>query len=461
MQSDQRGLDLTTESAEAARLFDETIISNLEYRNGTAAKMKAVLQADPEFVMGHTLKGYFLMLFGSSAYLDGVAKCLAFCEPRQGAVSQREANHIKALRVWQGGELYTAERIWDEILIAHPHDLLALRLQHFANFYMGRSFGLRDAIARVLPAWHEAMPGYSFLLGMYAFGLEESGEYEAAEEFGRRATALNGDDLWAIHAVAHVFEMQGRLKEGQAWLDQPLEIWDDRNAFKEHLWWHRSLYAYELGDYERVLALYDTAVRRDKESDFYLNLVNAASLLWRLAFVEVPLGDRWEELADLCETKVEDHSLAFSDLHFMMALAAAGRQDAAQAQLASMKAYGERAKDTSAATMEPVTIPLAEGILAYANGDLQGAIEKIGAIRHDLACLGGSHAQRDIFKMFLIAAARGAGRLNFARALLAERVAAKPQSAPSWRAYAEVLEQLGEAEAASEAIRRSDQVVSS
>ena len=145
MQTDQRGLTLTTQSAEAAHLFDETIISNLEYRTGTAAKLKAMLKADPEFVMGQTLKGYLLMLFGSSVYLEGVAKCLDFCEPLRDTVTRREANHIRALRVWHDGDLVSAERTWDEILVAHPHDLLALRLQHFANFYMGRSQGMRDA----------------------------------------------------------------------------------------------------------------------------------------------------------------------------------------------------------------------------------------------------------------------------------------------------------------------------
>ena len=210
-----------------------------------------------------------------------------------------------------------------------------------------------------------------------------------------------------------------------------------------------------------MLALYDTAVRRDKESDFYLNLVNAASLLWRLAFVDVSVGDRWEELADICATKIEDHSLAFSDLHFTMALAAAGRRDTAEAQLSSMRTFGERPDDTSAATMMPVTIPLAEGILAYANGDPGVTIARLAPIRHDLGCLGGSHAQRDIFKMFLIAAARSAGRLDLARALLAERVAARPQSAPSWRAYAEVLEQLGDLIGSAEAGRRLDQMMTS
>ena len=458
MQQDARGLELSTDSAEAARLLDQTQIDNLEYRSGTAATLKALLAEDPEFVHGQTLKGYLLMLFGSDAFLGKVSACLEFCRPRLNGVSQREADHVSALDAWHRGDLRRAERLWDQILIAHPRDLLALRLQHFANFYMGRSQGLRDAMARVLPAWDEAVPGYSFVLGMYAFGLEESGDFPAAEHYGRRSVALNDDDLWARHAVAHVLEMQGRLKEGLAWLDQPLDLWDDRNAFKEHLWWHRALYAYELGNFDQVLDLYDRAVRRDLESDFYLNLVNAASLLWRLTFARVEVGDRWTELAETCATRIEDHALAFSDVHFMMALAAGGQTQVAEAQLSSMRAYAARCDNTSAETMTPVAIPLAEGILACAQGDYDRAIDLMMPIRDDHACLGGSHAQRDIFKQFLIIAALGAGRLDMARGLLAERVAAKPNSVPSWQAYARVLTDLGDQTGADQAKRRSDDV---
>ncbi len=51
---------------------------------------------------------------------------------------------------------------------------------------------LRDRIARALPAWRASLPGYAALLGMHAFGLEETGDYAGAEEQGRAASSWSG-----------------------------------------------------------------------------------------------------------------------------------------------------------------------------------------------------------------------------------------------------------------------------
>jgi tetratricopeptide (TPR) repeat protein len=455
---DERGLELTTGSA-AAAAYNATIRDYLEYREGAARSLKAALAADPGFVMGHCLKGYFLLLFGSHALDPKIGEALAACEAGAEAATPRERAHVGALRAWFAGDLRKADRIWDEILVAHPLDILALRLQHFALFYMGKSAALRDAVARVLPAWDEGAPGRGFVAGMYAFGLEEAGDYARAEAEGRRAVEANPDDLWAIHAVAHVLEMQGRLAEGLAWLSQPLELWDDRNAFKAHLWWHRALFHLERGEHDAVLALYDDAVRRDRDSDFYLDIVNCAALLWRLAFLGVDVGARWTELADKSEARIDDHVLVFSDVHFAMALAGDRRFEALARQRASLAAFADKPDDFGAATVAPVALPLCEAIGAFAQGQYARAVERLLPIRHDTACLGGSHAQQDVFAQFLIEAALGAGNLGLARALLAERSALKPNSAVTWRKYAQTLEALGDLHGAAEASRRFDQVM--
>jgi tetratricopeptide (TPR) repeat protein len=297
------------------------------------------------------------------------------------------------------------------------------------------------------------MPGYGSVLGMYAFGLEECGEYVEAEAKGRRAVELNGDDLWAIHAVAHVLEMQGRLRDGMEWLSQPLGAWADRNPFKDHLWWHTALFPLELGEYDRVLALYDDAVRLDR-SDFYLDIQNAASLLLRLELQGVDVGDRWRELADVAESRIDDHVLAFTDLHFVMALAADGRFAACRRLLASLQDFAMQPKNFAAETMKPVTIPLCEAILAYAEGEYGRAVDLMLPIRYELSCVGGSHAQRDIFAQLLIEAALKDGRLKLARALLAERLAQRPHSRGTWLKYAQALEGLSDTAGAQMARRR-------
>jgi hypothetical protein len=83
-----------------------------------------------------------------------------------------------------------------------------------------------------------------------------------AEDFGRRAVATNPRDPWAIHAVAHVMEMQGRQANGIAWLTGSAQDWSRDNFFAYHNWWHLALYHLDLEQHERVLQLYDAVIRR-------------------------------------------------------------------------------------------------------------------------------------------------------------------------------------------------------
>lgn len=444
MFTDVRGLTLTTGSEAAAGHYNAAIDDYFEYRLSTGKRVKAALEADPDFALAHCLQGYLFMLFGTNTVLDRARAALRRAQALGGnRITAREAAHIGALETWTEGDMERTCAIWDQILLDHPRDLLALRLQHFALFWMGRSADLRGGPAGVRHAWDESVPGYGNLLGMLSFGHEECGAYTEAEAAGRRAMELNAEDLWALHAVAHVFEMQGRLSEGVAWLDYPADAWDDRNPFRGHLWWHRALFLLEGGDYDAALALYDRAIHPDP-SDFYLDIQNAAALLTRLDFLGVDVGVRWADLADQLETRLDDHVLAFTDANAMMALAAAGRTEAAGRLLTSLKAFAATPGNSAAATMEPVTIPVCAAIRAYGEGDFGRAVDLLLPLRPAFIRMGASHAQRDVFHQYLIEAAIADGRRTLARALLSERTLTKPNSRGSWIKYAAVLDDLGE-----------------
>lgn len=455
MHNDDRGLTLTTESAEAAAHYNETMRQYFEYRTSAGACLKQTLAADPEFVMGHCLKGYFLTLFGTVQTHDAVRKSLSAAQAGIDRVTWREAAHIKALEAWLGGDLNKTCAILDEILVEHPTDLLALKLHHFNAFWMGRSFHLRDTVAGAYAAWDEQIPGYGYVLGMLSFGLEECGEYDRAERLGRESVALNPEDLWGIHAVAHVLEMQGRLRDGMEWLDYPADAWEDRNPFKEHLWWHAALFPLESGDYDRVLALYDRSVRPD-QSDFYLDIQNAASMLLRLELCGIDVGDRWRELADVAETKLDDHVLGFTEMNCMMALAADGRDAAADRLEASLAAFSNAPNNSTAATVEPAVLPLCRAVRDFAAGDYGCVVDTILPLRYQIQQVGGSHAQRDIFMQILIEAALRDGRLKLSRTLLRERLTVRPRSYGGWVRLAQTLEQLDDNRGAQSAREQAD-----
>lgn len=427
MHQDALGLDVTTGSGDAVAAYDRALFDFLEYRLSMADQVKAALAADPDFVMGLCFRGYMLNQLATNQVADKLRQTLDQAKTAAGDATERERKHVQALEAWTGGHIGEACRHWGDILIDAPQDLLALRLHHFLTFWRGRKASLRDMPASVLGRLEESTPGYGFVEGMLAFGHEECGDYGQAEAYGRSAVERNDNDLWSIHAVAHVLEMQGRHKEGTEWLDQPFGVWEDRNPFKDHVWWHAALFSLELGDYERVLDVFDREVQV-KENVFYLDVQNAASLLQRLALVGVDVGDRWATLADLVETRIDDHVMPFTDTQFMMGLTGAGRVESAKAYLESLKRFAAEAHNDAAKVTGVLTIPVAEALLAYAEGDYGKAVDGLAPIRHDLTPLGGSHAQQDIFQQILIDAAMRAGRTGLARSLLVERKVLRPAS---------------------------------
>ncbi|MGH7006359.1 MAG: tetratricopeptide repeat protein, partial [Alphaproteobacteria bacterium] len=337
MPKDCRGLETTAANAEAVAAYDRTIRAYLGFARDTGEHLKAVYKTDPDMAMAHCLKGYFFQLFSNpvlDAKADQALAAAAKSAETRGA-TERERQHIAALAAWRKGDLRGATDVWEAILIEHPLDMLAVKLGHYTHFYLGDVAELRDSVARIIPLWRESTPDYGYLLAMRAFGLEESGDYAAAEPLGRRAVEIEPGDVWGVHAVAHVLEMQGRAREGIAWVQGLKGHWDKTNNFRFHVGWHQALFHFELAQYDRVLALYDGTFRAERTDDV-LDLSNAISMLWRLEDEGVAVGPRWEELADIAERRAKDHVLAFADAHFVMALAGAGRLDKAAAMVKSM-----------------------------------------------------------------------------------------------------------------------------
>jgi predicted Zn-dependent protease len=114
--------------------------------------------------------------------------------------------------------------------------------------------------------------------------------------------------------------------------------------------------------------------------------------------------------------------------------------------LASMRAFADAHRDdgtTIADVYRDVGIPVAEAIIAFAAKDYGRVVEIMRRARYRMTPLGGSWAQRDVWVRMLLHAALADGQDALARTLLAERTAANPASAPSWKLYAEALDRCG------------------
>ena len=424
--NDRRGVPVSQGSAKALDTYEHALAAVNSYFGDPVAIIDAALADEPDFVMGHALRAGAICMATQRDFEPELQKSVTAAEALASRANARERGHIRAARAWLDGDLAGATELWGAVAIEHPRDLLAVQLAHIGDFFNGNGPLQRDRVARVLPSWDKSVPGYGYVLGMYAFGLEEMGDYARAEETGHQALALNRRDPWAIHAVAHVYEMQARLADGIRFLVSRTEDWAPDNAFAYHNWWHLGLYHLDLGETHKALELYDTRIR-PKESGVALEMVDASAMLWRLSLLGVDVGKRWKPLAESWSARIEDGLYAFNDCHALMALAGAGRMDDAELVVARLW-KAARGGGTNARMAGDVGLPLAQGLLAFAKGDYAGAIAAIMPIRHIAIRFGGSHAQRDLLGMTLIEAALRADEKALARALAAERLALKPQS---------------------------------
>ena len=301
-----------------------------------------------------------------------------------------------------------------------PGDALALKLAHAIRFMLGQCFAMRESLEAALDAYTEDHPFAGYVTGCHAFALEETGDYSAAERQGRRALELAGDDAWALHAVTHVYEMTGQSSFGARFVRANEPAWRHCNNFGYHVWWHLALFHLDLGDHDAVLALYDDQIRRDKTDD-YRDISNATSLLARLELEGVEVGDRWQELADIAETRVDDGSVVFADLHYMLALTGAGRNGAAQRLSRRLECAGAQPGGEMARVAALTGHPVAEGLRAFGNAEYLEAYQNLATARPHLQAIGGSHAQRDVFERMTIDAAILAGAYMQARELIAQR----------------------------------------
>ena len=446
---DARGESVTAADGDVVRQYDDAVEAYLGARADARDQVDAVLAADPDCVLGHCLDGYFRMLASKRESTLQAHDALehAHRAAARRRVTNRERAHVDALDAWSRGDMRGAVDRWQVILRAHPRDIVAIKVSQFVLSYLGASEAMRDLVASVLPAWDSLVPGYGFLLGCYAYGLEEAGDYAQADEYGRRAVALNPADIWAAHAVAHVAEMEGRVEDGLAWIGHASADWRACNNFAAHLHWHEGLFHLDLDQHDRVVELYDRDVR-SRSTDEYLDVTNAVSLLWRLEQAEVAVGGRWHELAERARDHIDDHSLVFVDLHYLMALAADNDVAAVQEFLDSSERFAAagRLGSNEAVVMADVGLPLARAVWAHRRGLYTEAVDELLPLHQSLGGhwaqvrrIGGSHAQRDLFEQLLIDAAWRGRRLDLAAELLAERTMRRPRNIWGWKQSLTVL----------------------
>ena len=418
----------TSGPAEAVAAYDAAVDRLVRWHPDVLTHAET-LAAHPGFAMGHALGAYLSLVSSDPVELPNAA---AAAQALRGtARNDRERAHSAAVDAWLAGDWHGASRLLDDLLIRWPADLLALVLGHELDFFRGDAQNLRDRVGRSLAAFDPAHPHHGFVAGLYAFGLEECGHYERAEAAGCYAVDANPDDVWAIHAVAHTYEMRGRVDDGIRFLRERVGDWGDGNFLAVHNWWHYALYLLEAGLPGETLAIYDARIHHAESTGVMLELVDASAMLWRLLLDGVDTGGRFAALADTWTGHGCDTSwYAFNDVHAVMALAGAGRLDDARAVVDRLDgtAAGADGAGSNLGMTADVGLPASRAIVAFVEGRHGDVLADLLPIRGHLARFGGSHAQRDVLQRTTLESAIAAGQHDLATALVRERLSIRESS---------------------------------
>ncbi len=442
---DPQGILFPTATDRGMALYACALEQMSTFHAGVFDTLEAALRENPEFGMPWFAKAYLGLYLtdpgGRDAAIDAMRRLRAVIDPAR--LGPEEQGHARAIDAWIAGDLPRACAILDDIGIGSPRELLALRVGHEADFFVGDTRNLHDRVARQLPAWSPADPHYGIVLGARAFGLGENGRHEAAEATGLRALALQPRDAWALHAVAHAHEMLGRPAQGLRFLEDRRTDWAVDNLFAGHNAWHAALFRLDAGDIEGALRAYDEDLFHAGTPRFAIVMVDPSALLWRMHLEHIDVSDRARTLSRAwTEVLPATPHYVFNDLHAAMAHVAAGDLDAVRGRIARLDAWLAAGTDRphDRRVVRELGRPACAALLAFGEARWDECADALVALRKTAHGLGGSAAQRDVLDRTLHAAAMRGGRPALARAVAAERVAGGTDNPSQWRRYLAALQ---------------------
>jgi tetratricopeptide (TPR) repeat protein len=349
---------------------------------GTGAIVK-VAEADPACALANAYAAAVYLTMMTRAGQQRASQPLAVALAHYESCNPREQQTIAAITAWHLGDEARAVRIFRDLVEAWPHDLVALKFCQILEIGQGDVSGMVRTSAMAAAVDSRS----SYALGLHAFALEQAEEADLAMRFARRAIDLNpGMDPWAEHVVAHVHAAREQPVEGRSFLHAHSGSWDRCSSFMlTHNWWHLALFELDLGNRPAAFALLVDriwGVRKEHSQD----QINAISLLARLEIEGVSAPDIWDDVACHIETRSNDQMSVFLDLHYLYALAKAGRDGKVRSMLDRL---------------DPQSLggAFAHGLAAHAKREYMLAASMIAPFHRDLRALGGSNVQRALFEL--------------------------------------------------------------
>ncbi|WJX93746.1 hypothetical protein P8452_75236 [Trifolium repens] len=395
---DEWGYQVTTSSQLCISAINHYYHQVLSYGKKRCVILEA-LAHDKDCVLANILAAHFLY----SSDPSRASSCLEAAKSQLDRATIYEKHVFDAISyiITRDRDDEIACELHSKLLKEFPRDLVSLKRAQVICFYMGRPDLSLSLVLQVL----SQNEGHNYVYGMLAFSFLEVGRMSDAEEAAKRGYEINKQDIWAQHALCHVFQYQCRLKEAVKFMEGCSSSWSSCSSFMlTHNWWHVALcYLEGNAPMKRVLEIYDHYIWKELDktdavsAEVYLN---AAGLLLRLCVRGEmdTIGDRLKILAECLTNQANWYIDWHLDVLTVWALAKTGEFCKAEDLLKGIKHRISRMTKKKQQLMLQGTV-LAEALYAYGKGNDKHGLEILGPDfdANDYKMIGASDEQLDVF----------------------------------------------------------------
>jgi tetratricopeptide (TPR) repeat protein len=423
--ADRRGLPLSTASDDAAAHYRDGVDLLLSTWPGAEETLDRAIGADPDFALAHAALARLHATRGEAEQAKVRAASARERVARRG--TERERSHVEAIALGIEGQPAQALRQVLAHLESWPRDavILALALGAFGLFaFSGRADHDQARVDLCERLARHYGDGDWWFLTYHGWSHTENGDVTRGRALTQRAFELRPENANAAHALAHAMFEDGSIADAEALISDWLPGYGRPGPLYSHLAWHRALLALENDNPDRALAIFRCQLRPARTVAAPLIAVSdSAALLWRLRISghDIP-KEHAGEAAGYAARAFPAAGFAFADVHVALIAAVSGDRDALQRRIAAV----ESRVAADAVPAGPVVPALCRAVLAFAEEDYAACVRLLEPVAADVARIGGSHAQRQVFEDTLIVALLRSGEAAKAHALIDRRLRRRP-----------------------------------
>jgi tetratricopeptide (TPR) repeat protein len=428
---DARGLDVTSDDADAVAATDDFAARLLRLDRGVEAILPAA-ERWPDAPIVQLYAAAF-WLYGQTG--DALANAAARLHAIEAlTMNSRERALYRALSLWHANDNLRAVEAMEAMTTEWPGDLCTAKFAEFLYYILGQQHMGPRFLAHMsrLESRHSGDPDF---LAMAAFASELCGSYPVAQARAERALAIELRNPWAQHALSHVLIRQGRVHDGLARMQAflPLLATCGRPIHCHDAWHLALLYLEELDITAATRVLHEHIW--GITPDFVVEQLDAIALLWRIEMAGTAMDAQWSSIADKIVPRAIETFMPFMNAHYVYALARAGRTDALAAALAAVRTRSGADDEEAKRVWAPVGRAVVEAAAAFGAGDRARAAHLLDPAMPMMTAIGGSDAQDDLFRQMYLRSLQAAGRHADSAAYF-ERITAGKAATPLDRVLA-------------------------